>query len=196
MTKEEAIERIKSRYDKWALDDKDLEAIQCTFPELAESEDEKIRKEIIAFLTHYHTGQGNSVAYNNAWIAYLEKQKEQKPEQETWPNLSNCIRDCKNCTGKCFYRKEEYQEHTPAEWSEEDERILKGIIGLIDHDQHYGVANNEMLTWLKSLRPQSHWKPSEEQMKVFNEAIKYYSKHWDSEGIKILCSLYEDLKKL
>ena len=37
------------------------------------------------------------------------------------------------------------------EWSEEDKRILKGIIGLVDHDQHYDVSNKEMLTWLKFL---------------------------------------------
>ena len=48
---------------------------------------------------------------------------------------------------------ESYGLCKPAEWSEEDERILKGIIGLIDHDQHYGVSNNEMISWLKDRRP-------------------------------------------
>lgn len=48
------------------------------------------------------------------------------------------------------------------EWSEKDARILKGIIGLVDHDQHYGVGNKEMVSWLKSLRPT--WKPSEEEL--------------------------------
>ncbi len=72
MTREEAIERIKSRYDKWALDDKDLEAIQCTFSELAESEDERIRlrlKEIIATADLYNTEY-------QTLLAWLEKQKE------------------------------------------------------------------------------------------------------------------------
>ena len=35
--------------------------------------------------------------------------------------------------------------------SEEDERILKGIIGKIDHDQTYGVSKDEMLNFLKKL---------------------------------------------
>ena len=35
--------------------------------------------------------------------------------------------------------------------SEEDERILKGIIGKIDHDQTYGVSKDEMLNFLKRL---------------------------------------------
>ncbi len=75
MTREEAIERIKSRYDKWALDDKDLEAIQCTFPELTESEDERIRKFLIDLLS--------SGVWKPEWpfspvdcVDYLEKQKE------------------------------------------------------------------------------------------------------------------------
>lgn len=48
--------------------------IEYEYPELKESEDEKIRKEIVAFLTYYHTGQGNRVVYNNDWISWLEKQ--------------------------------------------------------------------------------------------------------------------------
>ena len=54
------------------------------------------------------------------------------------------------------------QKAQKQEWNEEDKRILKGIIGLVDHNQHYNVSNKEMLDWLKSLRPS--WKPSEEQM--------------------------------
>jgi len=57
-----------------------LKIIEPIFPELAESEDERIRKEIIAFLTYYHTGQGNSLKYDDGWIAWLEKQgKKIKP---------------------------------------------------------------------------------------------------------------------
>ena len=44
------------------------------------------------------------------------------------------------------------------EWSEEEERILKGIIGKIDHDQTYGVSKVEMLSFLEGLRPS--WKVS------------------------------------
>ena len=46
MTRDEAIGRIKARFDKWALDDEDMKAIQTLIPELSESEDERIRKEI------------------------------------------------------------------------------------------------------------------------------------------------------
>lgn len=74
MTREEAIERIKSRYDKWALDDNDLEAIQYIFPELKENEDERLRREIISALKF----ASNDGIYDKH-IAYLESLKEQKP---------------------------------------------------------------------------------------------------------------------
>ena len=40
----------------------------------------------------------------------------------------------------------------PPAWSEENERILKGIIGKIDHDQTYGVSKNDMLSFLNHIR--------------------------------------------
>ena len=47
------------------------------------------------------------------------------------------------------------------------------------------------IDWLKSLRPQSHWKPSEEQMRAVFDA----SERNDKLG-SVLRNLYDDLKKL
>ena len=58
MTREEAIKRIKSRYDKWALDDKDLEAIQYIFPGLKEDENERIKEAIEGTIRVYGKTQG------------------------------------------------------------------------------------------------------------------------------------------
>ena len=65
--------------------------------------------------------------------------------------------------GKKYYSKEfrmgdmkmkvVENEQKPVEWSEEDERIFKGIYGKIDHGQSYNVSKVDMLAWLKSLRP-------------------------------------------
>ena len=71
--KEKVIELLKSK----ELNKEEKEKLANIFPELAESDDERIRKEIIAFLIYYHTGQGNSVKYDDDWIAWLEKQGEQ-----------------------------------------------------------------------------------------------------------------------
>lgn len=48
------------------------------FPELAESEDERVRNEIIAFVVqNIHRGGGTPISeeQENKWIAWLEKQK-------------------------------------------------------------------------------------------------------------------------
>ena len=78
---EKAKERIKSRLDYLALDNEDLEALQTLIPELAESKDERIRKEIYDFISNYVSG---FVEPKRAeWLAWIEKQKEEisaKPE--------------------------------------------------------------------------------------------------------------------
>ena len=99
MTKKEAIEVIKTTMPYMWKETK--EAIQTLIPEFAESDDEKIRKEIIDFLTD---GIWNTIIIDNVrqsqryakWIAYLEKQREQKPverldaERDDW---YVCIKD-------------------------------------------------------------------------------------------------------
>ena len=47
--------------------------------------------------------------------------------------------------------------------------------------------NSRYVNWLKSLRPQSHWKPNEEQLKQLS---KYCIDN------RILTELYEQLKAL
>ncbi len=65
----------------------------------------------------------------------VKKQKEQKPVEE-WPNLSNCIKNCKKCHGKCFYRKEPYEEQKPA--STVESKFKSG-----DRIQFNGFGRNE-----------------------------------------------------
>lgn len=83
MTREEAIKRIKVRFDKLALDDKDIKAIQTLIPELCENEDERIRKKCIELIKRV-IPSGNTHSQESKeildCIAYLEKQKEQNLE--------------------------------------------------------------------------------------------------------------------
>lgn len=53
---------------------------------------------------------------------------------------------------------ERFNLQPKQEWSEEDKRILKGIIGKINHDQSYGVSKEEMLNFLRDLHPQQNKK--------------------------------------
>ena len=107
------------------------------FPELRESEDERIRKELINFILY--KAKGVSEEQEHSWVVYLEKQKEQKPTNS----------------------------EKPKEWSEEDVAMIKRVIERIEAEIQYGDAltmayGNQEIAWLKSLRP--YWKPGEEQM--------------------------------
>ena len=81
MTREEAIGRIKARFDKWALDDEDTKAIQTLIPELreSESEDERVRKALIDLVCTVGEYYLPKLEARNKMLDYLEKQKEQKP---------------------------------------------------------------------------------------------------------------------
>lgn len=57
------------------------------------------------------------------------------------------------------------------------------------------VSSNRIITWLKSLKPQNHWKPTEEQLQILHAqliegAVTY------PEDKRVLTTLYEDLLKL
>lgn len=82
-------------------------------------------------------------------------------------------------------------------WSEEDEHRLKDTICFLETaKKHYAstVELDACIDWLKSLRPQSQWKPSELQLECLDDAIK----HYQSKGFRpvILMELLEELKKL
>lgn len=54
-------------------------------------------------------------------------------------------------------------------WSEEDETTRNALINLVE--MYYGSyinksEKNRLLSWLKSLKPQNTWKPSDEQKVV------------------------------
>ena len=95
------------------------------------------------------------------------------------------------------------------EWSEEDERKRQACIStineVIDYERERWEDYNpgkpyrpimkydEQIDWLKSLRPQPHWKPSDEQMIALRSTMYDYE---DVSWYNTLASLYEDLEKL
>ena len=96
-----------------------------------------------------------------------------------------------------------YANQESAEWSEEDEKIrnlaiewaetMSGQFSFVDMDS---TDFCKIATWLKSLRPQSHWKPSEEQMEHLKRCFSHGKPHLPMPNQHILESLYNDLKKL
>ena len=80
------------------------------------------------------------------------------------------------------------------EWSKEDEEIIDYLIDYLENelDSSYTDLDKETFTkeinWLKSLRPQNRWKPSENELEVLRLAA-------EKDGV-CLMKLYEQLKKL
>ena len=77
----EALERAKKIHDE-ILNNELLgfpDQIREIFPELRGLEDERIRKEIINFLRSPFVTENITDEKIAPWLAYLEKQKEQKP---------------------------------------------------------------------------------------------------------------------
>ena len=79
MKTKEAIERVKARFDKWALDEEDLAALQALGLVPMESKDERIRKALIHLINEQ---DGFLTAINGISvkdiIAYLERQKDKR----------------------------------------------------------------------------------------------------------------------
>ena len=98
---------------------------------------------------------------------------------------------------------ERFNLQPKQEWSDEDKKILYEIIRNINaYDAYTGTSyqrlelHDKKINFLKSLRPQPHWKPSKDQMKILR---KYVMGEWRDLTIgqdKILTSLYIDLEKL
>lgn len=168
------------------------EKLEDIFPELKESEGERIRKALAAYFAKFKP--------NDMWdadfsfgdiVAWLEKQGDKSAwseEDESMLNfvkvvlnkhkddaffdkfkttLNDCLTWFRNiksrvgCEVNCI---------TTKEWSEEDEVKINRIVSCLEN---LNVADNDILLkdvdWLKSLRPCSQWKPSDEQMKLLRE---------------------------
>lgn len=164
---DEALERARAG--------KSLEEI---FPELKESEDERIRKWLIAEMKTFHNqaeecGVQEDMEMTTKAIAYLEKHKEQKP----------------------------------AEWSEEDEKMFESLHTCVCrciNDYRFDYAEREQISRklipfierLKSLRPQPHWKPDVEDYKALNRAIEMADELGESNTCEILKGLRMELKSI
>ena len=148
-----------------------------------ESEDERIRKGLLEIFNKAQFGEWGKLKIKDI-IAWLKRQKEQKPES------CDCSRDEEsymNGIHHVLMNPEAYGliKQKPTEWSEEDELTFQHCLVIL-HDYGYD-------SWLKSLRPQPHWKPSEEQMEALKDAFR---KDGGNEYRKVINSLYCDLQKL
>jgi len=141
--KELSVEEKAKRYDKALAKARNIvnsinvgligkDSFEAVFPELKESEDERTRNELIAFIEQaIHRGGGTPIPKEkeDKWLAYLEKQKETLHIQET----------CK--------------ENADSFTDDEDERIRKEMIdffkGFYDNLNVKAVDVEPWIAWLE-----------------------------------------------
>lgn len=112
---------------------------------------------------------------------------------------------CQDITelGRCAL---EHQSNQTSAWSEEEEAILKAIIQdiqerhpnamwKIDASKTVAVSTKFIIKFLKSLNPQLHWKPTEEQMQTLHSKLIEGSVIYPDD-VRVFTTLYEDLQKL
>ena len=216
----EAMERARELVAKWTGKNKDfyIKDYSYIFPELRESEDERIIEEIKFAVTQMPSERQDT---KDRCLAWLEKQNEQRVSHlhpEDYPMTpGECIKpawseeDEKmlwsiiNGLNQDIYEKERnwlanrlksLRPQPKQEWSEEDERKIRQLVALLKSSKEKCMAAfykdiDECIAWVCDLRPS--WKPSEEQMEAFEESLMSVAY---TENKIILESLLEQLKKL
>lgn len=100
-----------------------------------------------------------------------------------------------------FKNKELKKIESSTAWSEEDEAYKEFAISAVeDYYDENNPLRKDILDWLKSLKPQKQWKPSEEQVKAFEHFVRSigesgYASPYEN-NTKLLYSLLGQLKKL
>ena len=167
------------------------------FPELAESEDEKIRKDIISLIKE--TSVSKRFYDLNKMLSWLEKQKEATDFASLMNKLSGTEQQVMFDAWE-YDKKKEIENLKPVEWSEEDKFMLDGVIDFLESGRILGTTIKGMIDWLKSLRnryiPQKQWKPSEEQIKALRFATTCVVPRGYFTEIRLLTKLLEQLKAL
>lgn len=213
---ENALEKMKS----WANGEhpecfsEAQKAAEFIFPELAESEDKRITRAINNMLPFIpERAYANNGVTKEDVLTWLEEQGEPQPYKGNADTMrKNLIKAFKSVgsnhwggldvrdiihflESKDAIELEKQSEKNPA-WSKEDEKILGKCIDAASG--YYSPEDKQsMKNWLKSLkdRVQSHWKPTEEQMNCFKQAIDLFKmKVNDDSVLRNLNSLYENLK--
>ena len=164
--------RYKTQYD-WLKSLKDK--IQPQQKQEWSEEDEKILKELVEEVKD----QLDSVPSPDC----MDKEDEKVLKQlNKWMNWLKSLKD-------------RVQLQPKQEWSEDDEDMIELILYILNKYQEFDKCKDEndmknFITcenWLKSLKPQNHWKPSEKQMEELARITR-------GNSYPYLSSLYNDLK--
>lgn len=107
-------------------------------------------------------------------------------------------------SGECYHGKgwglnissdDDYElVEQKSSWNKKDENMLQSVLWHVSNSVSNGKSQDfrcDITEWLKSLRPQNRWKPSDEQMETLKQAISAFP--YETDYLELL---YDDLKKL
>jgi len=145
MEKKEAMKILKDFHDKSALFSVRT-ALDTVIPELKESEDERIKKEIIEMLRNLASAHYMTREQFSERMAWLGKQGEPSDKTHYWteeeiePIISDYLRGAEHYGGmiarlRCL--KPKPLELPKQEWSKEDKARIKQLLGWIDTLKNY-----------------------------------------------------------
>jgi len=186
-----------------------------TATELKESDDEKRIKDIIYFLNTAKKHYASTTVLDACidWLKSLKDKIQLKPtewNEEDERNLQGIIDEIKEDRNKApAYNITIYNRYlswlksiknrvvlqSKQEWSKEDENVIHCLEYTVRHFYEDEDTIKWCCNWLKSLKPQPQWKPSDEQMHAF-DAILVYNPPCSNECRNHLITLYNELKKL
>ena len=159
--------------------------LQDTFPELKESEDERIRKEIVSFIKSVNHSYLCGADRRTKWLTWLEKKKEQKEQKDYRKLYEEVVKSDwfkENYVGKSLGDDENQKEQKPNllpgfEGLSPDEEMshplfLKGFdvgrkVGHIEAEHTYSTEETELnsVAFLEQLGytciPPNEQKPAE-----------------------------------
>lgn len=89
------------------------------------------------------------------------------------------------------------------EWSEEDEERIMELISLLKDAEDYLKEHGNMfsynpmllINWLKSLRPQTRWKPSDEHVKALNYVVNLMASSESPKENDYYYNVFKDLRE-
>jgi hypothetical protein len=175
-----------------------------------ESEDERIRKELIDYFKENNAALAFRGISNECVLAWLEKQGEQKStwseeDEKKFSDILAILRGGENCYYNSpilidWLKSIKDRIRPRVELTQLDKNILEAAIAFVEQNNHFncwrGVDKRTVLSALRSLRPQSQWKPSVEQIEALDFAVDCIV--WEEFCIKrkVLKGLLEQLRKL
>ncbi len=197
---------VNSDWFKEIYHNKSLGDCPVEIPELRESEDERIKKEIAKLINFFY---GSSLACEHLvskdnMMSWLEKQGEKPSWSEydkiqleeaiqmieangTWIRSEDAVKKVSN-----------WLKTLKPRWkpSEQELASLRTAISVLTEERNFPLAAGhlqDILNHFEGKETRNDWKPSEEQMKSLADAAQglYACKEKDD-----LLDLYEDLKKL